>query len=100
MERIITAATHFIEELEDYAEVPDLQMLSRLVIIREEAVNVDLNLRRSRGEVDAETNPLLVSQTVPVTEIAFIKQLMVLTESFARCVFCSGVCFCLVCVLC
>ena len=81
---LINACNQFIEELEDFEEVPDIQMLARLVVIREEAYNVDLQARIRKGAAETPTNPLLASQVVPVTEIAFLKQLMPLSVGDAR----------------
>ena len=82
---LINACNQFIEELEDFEEVPDMQMLARLVVIREEACNIDLQNRIKEGVAEVATNPLLASKAVPVTEIAFLKQLMPLSVGDARC---------------
>lgn len=82
---LINACNQFIEELEDFEEIPDMQMLARLVVIREEACNIDLQNRIKEGVAEVATNPLLASKAVPVTEIAFLKQLMPLSVGDARC---------------
>lgn len=71
-----------------------MQMLARLVVIREEACNIDLQNRIKEGVAEVATNPLLASKAVPVTEIAFLKQLMPLSVGDARCGTMDGMLLC------